>query len=44
MTHLVPGTKCVTNSHNALNTQNLAWMVEATEKYGHYPIDITGDG
>jgi uroporphyrinogen decarboxylase len=29
-----------TNSHNALNAQNLAWMVEATDKYGHYPINI----
>ncbi|MBU4175095.1 MAG: hypothetical protein KKB90_03645 [Actinobacteria bacterium] len=30
-----------TNTHSALNARNLRLMVEATEEYGRYPIDIT---
>lgn len=30
-----------TNTHSALDARNLRLMVEATEEYGRYPIDIT---
>ena len=29
-----------TNSHPDMNLERLRWMVEATDKYGHYPLDL----
>ncbi|MDY6796663.1 MAG: uroporphyrinogen decarboxylase family protein [Actinomycetota bacterium] len=28
-----------TNSHTSIDAQCLAWMLEAVEKYGRYPLD-----
>ena len=32
-----------TNSHPDISLERLGWMLEATEKYGHYPLDIKAD-
>jgi Uroporphyrinogen decarboxylase (URO-D) len=29
-----------TNSHPGMSPQNIRWMLEATEKYGRYPLDL----